>query len=604
MLSFIEYASEKRILELLIKERVKAALGNKLKEMVPANTIDKVLQDEELTTAEQIFMLMPTRDSWCRPQKKDRIQKDGNEKKSEKQILTRSIALTIKKHRKSPDKYPYLQRLDTFIEMLRKEIASDRPLEFNSITISGKKKKVTGEEIIMRPLCSFNLLRDKLLIALANKYLSEAFDPLLHEEILSYRPLRNYHNSAEPVLTDRENAIANLEAYRKAHRKERIYVAECDIQKYFDTINHDVIRCCFSRFAEKTKEQHPEFEYAQVERIVDAYLRSYSFYKNIAVRNAPVLEKLSKLKEQKALQKIDAEKTTGKKSKKQKKSERKANRTKKLRIYEEPKKGLFLERGCYTQEEFEASTDRIGIPQGGALSGLISNVVLNTVDNESVLEKKDPKRFFCRYGDDIILMHTSKKECKRLMDQYSHTLTKHKLLYHDFISVADQQFRKPDGTIRTSLWDQKSRSPFLWGRSKEEKESVDWIGFLGYELRYTGEIRLRRSSLNDKFKNIKRKYCNGAKTKIAKGTFKKDLDTEILNRIEHFKSDGLVTAKSLNRNKYSMTQAMKLNRYASGWLYRLLYKIARRNNLKNEELAYWWEKAKEAGCFNYTKFGK
>ena len=563
MLSFTEYASEKRILELLIKERVKVALKGKLKSLSPAVIAKNAEQEKKMTVAEQIFMLMPPRDSWRRPQKKDRVQ-TNSERKSGKQVLTRSIAQTIKKHRKTYDDFPYLQRLDLFIANLRKDITGDAPLEFNSIKIVGKKKKVDSDNVtILRPICVFESLREKLLIALVSKYLSEAFDPLLHEEILSYRPLRKYHNSEEPVITDRDNAIENLQEYRNRHKRQNIYVAECDIQKYFDTINHDVIRNCFAKFAENAHTLCPGFEYRCVKRILDAYLDSYSFYKNVLVEN----EKLMLCESP--------------------------------RKYESPKDTLFVERGCYTREEFKTSTDRIGIPQGGALSGLISNVVLSTVDKESILQINDPNRFFCRYGDDIILMHTSRKECERLINQYCNALIEHKLLYHDFVSVADPELRKPDGSVRSALWDVKSRSPFLWGRNNEEKEQVDWIGFLGYEIRYTGEVRIRRSSLNDKFKSIKRKYRTGAKTLIAKGYFKKDIEKEIQNRIDRFKSEGLVAAKSLNHNKYCMTQVLKLDGYASKLLYRLLYKIACKNNLTAEELAFWWKKAKEQGCINY-----
>lgn len=563
MQSFTEYASEKRILELLIKERVKVALKGKLKSLSPVVIAKNAEQEKKMAVAEQIFMLMPPRDSWCRPQKKDRIQIDG-ERKSGKQMLTRSIAQTIKKHRKTYDNFPYLQRLDLFIANLRKDITGDAPLEFNSIKIVGKKKKVDADNVtILRPICVFESLREKLLIALASKYLSEVFDPLLHEEILSYRPLRRYHNSEEPVITDRDNAIENLQEYRNRHKRQDIYVAECDIQKYFDTINHDVIRNCFAKFAENAHTLYPDFEYRCVKRILDAYLDSYSFYKNVLVEN----EKLMLCESP--------------------------------RKYESPKDTLFVERGCYTREEFKTSTDRIGIPQGGALSGLISNVVLSTVDMESILQRNDPNRFFCRYGDDIILMHTSRKECERLINQYCNALTEHKLLYHDFVSVADPALRKPNGSVRPALWDIKSRSPFLWGRNNEETEQVDWIGFLGYEIRYTGEVRIRRSSLNDKFKSIKRKYRTGAKTLIAKGEFKKDVAAEIQNRIDRFKSEGFVAAKSLNHNKYCVTQVLKLDRYASKWLYRLLYKIACKNNLTAEELAFWWKKAKEQGCINY-----
>ena len=567
MAPFTEYASERRILELIIKERVKIALKGKLQNVSPVVTIKKDEQNKKMTIAEQVFMLMPPRDTWSRPRRRERLQDDSGEPRSTKQILTRSLALTIGKHRKEQELRPYLQRLDNFIASLREEIADDNKLIFESIKIVGKKKKVdTDKTIIMRPLCIFDSLREKLLIALASKYLSEVFDPLLHEEILSYRPLRHYHNSAAPILTDRENAIENLQHYRNAHKRDNIYVTECDIQKYFDTINHDVIRACFEKFAERVKATHPSFDYGSVGRIVDAYLNSYSFYKNVVDENERL--KLS-------------------------------NPPRKI---ETPNEQLFMARGCYSEEEFRASSGKIGIPQGGALSGLISNVVLSTIDSESILKSRDCNRFFCRYGDDVMLMHTSREECERLINEYCAKLTDNKLLYHEFISVADTRFRKSDGAVRTSLWNQKSRKPFLWGRSPGEKEQVDWVGFLGYEIRYTGEVRLRRSSLNDKFKNIKRKYRVGAKTNFAKGISDKKSHEEtakqILNRIEKFKSDGLANAKSLNSNKYSNTQARKLAAYASKWLHRLLYKIAQRNNLTEAEIAHWWRVAKESGCLD------
>ena len=563
LIPFTEYASEGLILEMLIKERAKVAIKNKLKATSPSIIEYKIKQGEKLSIEEHIFTMMPARNLWCRPQKRDRFLKDSNEAKTTKQILTRSIALAIKKHRTSYEKYPYLKRLDAFIGEIRKDITSKEPLKFDSLKIFGKKKKIKDGITILRPLCIFDSLREKLLVALASKYLTLVFDKLLHEEILSYRPLRIYHNGNTPILTNRDNAIDNIQHYRKVHKGKNIYVAECDIQKYFDTINHDIIRSCLSAHAKKIQESHPEFEYTEVERIIDAYLNSYSFYNNITIKN----EKMRQEKQNK--------------------------------IYESPDKKLFIQRGCYTEEEFKASTHKIGIPQGGALSVLISNIVLSTVDNESILtEENDEEKCFCRYGDDIILMHTSKEKCKELIDKYCKKLNEFKLLYHSLESVTKTEYRRNNGTVSANLWNMKSRSPFLWGRDCNEKEQMDWIGFLGYEIRYTGEVRLRRSSLDDKFKNIKRKYYSGAKTLIAKGKSKKDIEAEILNRLERFKCNGFATAKSLNINKYCMTQALKLDSYTSKNLYRLLYKIARNNNLSNKQLAYWWSIAKESGCIN------
>ena len=50
MLSFIEYASEERILELLIKERVKIALKGKLKGVSTDRIIQRATNGEVLTT--------------------------------------------------------------------------------------------------------------------------------------------------------------------------------------------------------------------------------------------------------------------------------------------------------------------------------------------------------------------------------------------------------------------------------------------------------------------------------------------------------------------------------------------------------------------------
>ena len=568
MLSFIEYASEQRILELLIKERVKIALKGKLKGVSTDRIINRAMCGEQLSTTEQVFTLMPARNSWHRPRKQERRLNSGEESKSHKQILTRSIAITIQQHRKQETPPQYIKNLDAFISSMREDICSCEPITFNSIKIIGKKKNVNSEGIeILRPICVFESLREKLLIALASKYLTEVFDHLLHEEILSYRPLRKYHGSETPVLTDRDNAIQNIHAYRRAHKCGTLYVAECDIQKYFDTINHDVIRSCFKTFAGKVKTLDANFDYSQVERIVDAYLNSYSFYRNVESKNEEI-----KVRNQQ---------------------------------FEVPKAHLFIERGCYTAEEFEAAKGKIGIPQGGALSALMSNVILHTIDSESILSRPDGNRFFCRYGDDILLMHTSKTECETLINRYCEALTQHKLLYHDFISVADKEFRRANGvSVRPILWDQKSRKPFLWGRSNAEMESVDWIGFLGYEMRYTGEVRLRRSSFDNKIKNIKRKYYSGAKTKFAKGEgvyTAERVSTLISHRIEKFVGDGFTGASSLNKNKYSLTQALKLNRYTSKVIYRLLYKIARRNGFGSSELEQWWKEAKESNCMNYIK---
>ena len=69
----------------------------------------------------------------------------------------------------------------------------------------------------------------------------------------------------------------------------------------------------------------------------------------------------------------------------------------------------------------------LGVPQGGALSCIIANVVLDSVDRAAGLDVPHPDKLFVRYGDDILLMHRSRKECEKLIEAYAEQLKKHKL---------------------------------------------------------------------------------------------------------------------------------------------------------------------------------
>ena len=576
--TLLEYASEQRILDILIKERVKIAISNKL---VQDYSVAQKKRQKISAFAQEVASMMPPRNLWLRPRRADRmiIDQETNctKKRRTKQILSRSIALTINAHRKAGSNnanYPYLNHLDKFVESIREMIASERIPEFRSMHTMGQEKKVNDKgEQIMRPISSFRDLREKVLISLVNGFLSEKFDSLLHEEVLSYRIVRTYHNKPQ-VLTNRDNAIQNLQEYRRKYYRKGIYVAECDIQKYYDTINHDVILKYFDAFADKVKQQDAEFEYGAARRIVEAYLDAYSFYNVVDSLNQSYKSEYNRTKGKRGVL---------------------------LKKVEGPKTELFFERGCYDCETFDANKSKIGIPQGGALSGLISNVILSSIDCESVLQERDERRFFSRYGDDILLMHTSKEKCQELITRYRDKLTENKLLYHNFVSVGE--FRNDDGRIEADVWNQKSREPFLWGRNAADDDAMDWIGFLGYEVRYTGEVRIRRVSLNEKFKRIKRGYHKAKNTKLAKGCAKFENETKLYNaivtKIGYFSGNGLSTASSLNVNKYSNTQAARLDGYSRRLLYRLLYKIYRRNNLTKAQLDRYWQLSKTLNCFNY-----
>jgi len=49
---------------------------------------------------------------------------------------------------------------------------------------------------------------------------------------------------------------------------------------------------------------------------------------------------------------------------------------------------------------------KIGVPQGGAISGLIANLVLDYADSE-ILKLKSSKLLYVRFCDDMVIMHPS-----------------------------------------------------------------------------------------------------------------------------------------------------------------------------------------------------
>ena len=78
----------------------------------------------------------------------------------------------------------------------------------------------------------------------------------------------------------------------------------------------------------------------------------------------------------------------------------------------------FLKAGVMIQGNYEDTI--VGTPQGGPLSPLLSNIILNKLDNE--LEARN--LHFTRYADDTIIMVKSEKAANRVMESITHFIEK------------------------------------------------------------------------------------------------------------------------------------------------------------------------------------
>lgn len=538
--SFSEYVTEKVVIDLIIKERVKSASKGSLAE----KSVSEMQKEVQKMT--------PSRNAWRRLRKRSR-PKNASVEQLNADTLRNTIYYDLKQYRNYGKQAPkYLRRLLTFVAGIIRSVNSEAPLDFTgNIKVIAQFKKDQGDTAIYRPLSVYESLEVKTLISLASAYLTVQLDNSLHEEILAYRPKRDYHGKKN-YSTSGDDAIIGIKKFIDEHKGQPVYVAECDIQKFYDIINHDVVLDCFSKIAQKA--QIPD--YHQVERVLKAYLDSYSFSKDIMSLNdnhdywisyRQLHEKHNKNKNHNRKDVINYR-------------------------FEWVSDDCF--KTCYENEEqLSACKHLLGIPQGGALSCIIANVVLNSVD-EAVVGDMDPDRFFVRYGDDILLAHTDYDKCCSLMDAYVASLQKHHLSYHPFKSLSECK----DGakTLKT-FWDMKSKSPFLWGPG--DGNAFEWIGFVGYEIRYTGHTRLRKSTLDKKFAAINKRYHS---------CFLKDTPRNFNSYLQSNRrkiagmASSLTKMRALDLNDFSIGQAKSLDRYRIHKIKRLDLKL----NRKFEEEAW------------------
>lgn len=135
---------------------------------------------------------------------------------------------------------------------------------------------------------------------------------------------------------------------------------------------------------------------------------------------------------------------------------------------------------------------RFGLPQGGALSGLLSNLVLSSLDR-AVDELKEKNLLYLRYCDDIMILSRDKSLCKKVFDICGRCLESMNLKMHhvDFnLSYGAEYFI------------QKSKKPFLWANLSSEPAAMPWVSFLGYSIHFDGSVRLRKETLLGHVKSI------------------------------------------------------------------------------------------------------
>lgn len=401
--------------------------------------------------------ILPPRRKWRKIGKKHRY-KNKWQKINSVEYNTKCIFKTIKFFRKINPNEPFLIELDKFIIEVKSSL-NDPDYFIKSPKIYPKLKDNKGHrKSSCRPISLFTL-KDKIIISQTNKYLTEVFDPWFYKFSHAFRAPSKTQEGKKELVTH-HNSIDEILKYKSNYRGKRLWVAECDMSKFYDSVSHSIIRRQFNRFVGRV---HRKKEYALDERAIkvfNRYLDAYSFVKDVLPKNGDeAYWRSNKLSPQCNFGWVKHE---------------------------------LLKHGFYKR----VGNAKIGIPQGGALSGLIANLVLDYADSE-IMKNADSELLYLRFCDDMIVMHPNKKVSTEAVYHYAEALKKLKLVPHAFEENLEN---KAD-----SFWSKKvkSKSPYRWTADHKKDAHFPWIGFVGYEIHFNGHLRVRKSSLKKELQKQK-----------------------------------------------------------------------------------------------------
>ena len=138
-----------------------------------------------------------------------------------------------------------------------------------------------------------------------------------------------------------------------------------------------------------------------------------------------------------------------------------------------------------------SDTERRGLPQGGSFSTVLANLVLHEAD-EAVNALDDGRLFYARYCDDVVIAHPDESVCRAALEAYKSALAGLELPVHQLKSFV---YRPADGKS-TDYYAIKSKGPFRWAEpAVGEADCAPWVSFLGSQVRYDGETRIRKESI-------------------------------------------------------------------------------------------------------------
>ncbi len=426
-MNFESLFTDEHLVGVLARMRVKAA-SSRRKQNFLGNISPTSRRKAE---PPEIISLFPPRSQWLRPPANRRTTR-----KSES-VTVEAILGAVYRSRffGGVATSPWATRLRDYCENIRTRALVASDFELSAPTVVPVPKDREGN--LYRPIAMIKDIREAVIVSQTAKYLRQCFDPDFLPSSYAFRC-----SNAKKTAPSHHDAIQDLAAFRKAH-KAPLWVAECDIKGFFDVVNHDVAWKAFLDACKRAGDRG-QFVDPRAISLFRSSLHSYSF---------------AGTAEAQAAEFFDQKRIPGK--------------------LKSPWDSL---EALYSNPRLA----RIGIPQGGAISCVIANLVLHTADEalHRFAATADAPVFYARYCDDMIIVSPSDRVCATAFRVYCEKLEALRLPAHE-----PRQFSSYDA----AWWTAKSRAPYPW--QSRCLSGVPWVGFLGYQIRFDGLMRVRPDSI-------------------------------------------------------------------------------------------------------------
>lgn len=454
-MNYNSYFSDKNLILILCKYRANTANKRHEKHMLRDVSLhkrtDKILSSEEDPEFKELRNLFPSRRKW--------IELNESERKSCNNSIEINKLRLYKSYVKTKDNIKnglippiWFENLLDYIKSIQTIIFTieNSNYQISRPEIRGIKKKMKGDVLICRPIALYTI-KDKIISSLTAKYLTHFFDRSFLDCSYAFRA----KNKLKKIPTHHDC----IEEIIKIRKKEKnLWVAECDIQKFFDTVQHEYLLKVFDELLLKIEYDGSVVLDSKAKKIFKLFLSSFSFQEDI------------------------------------------------LKLNDNPDwfKSRGLPNGNFDWVEKDlnkkfgdnyTSNYDIGVPQGNAISCFISNLILHNVDEK--VYRHQPDIFYLRYCDDMILMYKDEKTCLETLDVFMEQLHTNFLLYHEPRKTINYKCKSNS----LAFWNKsKSKKPFYWGNKHLHQNNVPWVSFVGYQVDFHGRIRVRKATLRKETK--------------------------------------------------------------------------------------------------------